>query len=97
MEKKQINVSVPNRLDWEDTNIVKIRKDLDALEALGITDISIEVNDYFDSYSLNYYTSYNREETDEETTERINKELNKETQIKAQELKMLQQLKAKYE
>lgn len=76
--------------------ISKIRKDLDALEALGATHVNIEVNSYYDSHSISIEAFEERLETDEEFTLRMAQIAERDNLIKERELAELERLQAKY-
>ena len=76
--------------------ISQIRKDLDALEALGATHVDIEVNSYYDSHSISIEAFAERLETDEEFTLRMEQIAERDNLIKERELAELERLQAKY-
>ena len=94
--EKHFRIDYP--FDWEYTReISKIRKDLDALEKLGATHIHIEKESDSHIISLNMYSSVKREETDEEFEERMEEYKRFTENKKNYELKLLEELKLKYE
>lgn len=82
---------VESDLDWNDIAIKDLRKELDQLEVLGATTISIEG----DSYSVDAFCY--RLETDKELEIRKAKLNRYEHDFKRRELDQLAYLKEKYE
>lgn len=97
MKKKVIDIEVAVLFDWlSNTEISKIKKDLDALEKLGATHIEFEpLTEYGISY-LTVKAISRREETDEEFAQRIKATQEREEKLRRIELEQLERLKAKY-
>ena len=97
MEKRIKKFKVPYHLEWTyGVSIEQIRKDLDELEKLGVTEIYIESLENFGCSSVSIEAYSEREETDLEYENRINEERVKQEKIKVLELKQLEELKLKY-
>lgn len=96
-KKKMVQVTVSYTLDWEyDTEISAIREDLDAIEKLGATHVSIEKYTEYDCTYLDIKAQMHRLETDEEYAIRTTKEEMYKRETKRKELEMLERLTAKY-
>jgi DeoR/GlpR family transcriptional regulator of sugar metabolism len=97
MEKQIKKFKVPYHLEWIfGVSIEQIRKDLDELEKLGVTEIYIESLENWGCSSVLIEAYAEREETDLEYENRINKETYIQEKIKVLELKRLEELKLKY-
>lgn len=97
MEKQIKKFKVPYHLEWIfGVSIEQIRKDLDELEKLGVTEIYIESLENWGCSSVLIEAYAEREETDLEYENRINKETYIQEKIKVLELKQLEELKLKY-
>lgn len=105
MEKREISIKVPYYLEWLDgITLEDLKKDIEELEKLGVN----YIDTYYGGDCVIEMEAYiKRLETDEEFKKRMdeeairaeNKRLKKEMQVemtKKRELKMLQELKAKY-
>lgn len=97
MEKQEQDFKINYSLDWEyKVPIEQIKKDIEELEKMGATHISIE-------HGISYECSYVevdaiciRIETDEEFEQRKNEFEAREEQCKQRELEQLEKLKKKY-
>lgn len=78
-------------IDWSNTTLEQIKKDIIELEKLGVTNLEIESDTH-----INYYLWIEREETNEEFKKRISWEYIKEKILREQELKQLETLRKKY-
>ena len=84
--------------NWRFGSTIEImKKELDQLEKLGVTDIEIEAVQEWDVPLLSIKAFVPRQETNEEFNDRINEEKQKENKIRMQELEQLRKLKIKYE
>ena len=93
-ERKIRKLKIDIHIDWSEASLKEIKKDIEALERLGVN--HIEIKNYCDD--LVKFEAYQvREETEEEYQERL-KELEKEEEnaIK-KELKLLKMLQEKYQ
>ena len=98
MEKQTIRVEVDYQFDWSyGVSISKIREDLDKMEALGVTEIELTPEQFYESVSLMQTGIIERMETDEEVEARINTVKKREAARRKVELAQLKALKAKYE
>lgn len=87
-------------LDWVhgDKSISEIRKDLDELEKLGVTNIEItKERDWDGGFDIEINPFRERLETDQEYSERLTKEELERERNKQYELRQLEILKSKYE
>jgi hypothetical protein len=93
MEKRIVSVDVPFNFGWVyGVTLQEIKNDIQEMEKLGVNYIDI-----FEDYgSIVCKAQIERLETDEEFKDRINKESVNRALVKERELKMLQELKAKY-
>ena len=84
-------------LDWTyGVEISKIRKDLDALEAIGATRVDIGLDAGYGDPSISIEAFSERLETDEEFTLRMAQIAERDNLIKERELAELERLQAKY-
>ena len=98
MEKQTRDFDVNFEIDWMgDTEIKKIREDLDALEALGATHVYLEPKEFYDTLIICSYAFARRVETDEEIQERAAHAKELAEAEREKELEQLAMLKAKYE
>ena len=105
MEKINLNVEkiivtqeVNHNFNWcWENEISQIKKDIEELEKLGATSISIEPYIEDDCSSVSIRATYEREETDEELEIRLSQTSLREQRIRQQELVLLAELKRKYE
>ena len=96
-EKRIISSSVDFYLDWTyGVAISKIRKDLDALEALGATRVDIGLDTGYGDPSISIEAFSERLETDGEFRLRMEKIAMNYELIEKRELAELNRLKAKY-
>jgi hypothetical protein len=97
MEKEKKYVKVPYIFDWDyRIKLTELKKDIEDLENLGVTDIEIEcVNGPFDSY-IEITALCERLETDEEFNFRQKLEEANAKIIRDNELRQLQYLQEKY-
>lgn len=95
-EKKQVKkVQVDHYLDWTyGVTIEKLRKDLDILEGLNVSEILIDKDWDGDIQTVAYTT---RLETDIEYEKRVKEERLRKEALKLRELQYLEKLKKKYE
>ena len=96
MEKKIVEIELEFVLDWayEVVPISKIRADLDEVERIGATHISM---DYSTCYELMMILPVcKRLETDQESMDRANDEKLRATAMEIKELAELERLKEKY-
>lgn len=97
MEKRIDRFKVPFEFNWTyGVTIEKLRKDLDDLEKLGVTEICIEPDDSWNCPIVTIEAFIEREETDEEFQKRVNEETQRQEEIKRRELKQFAEIKAKY-
>ena len=95
--KKMINEKINYYLDWTcGISIDKLKKDLNELEKLGVTDIDIDQQDDYDDTIIFIEAYKNRKETDEEYHMRLQTEKKRLSSIKERELKQLKILTEKY-
>jgi len=88
---------VPFNFDWTyGVAIDQLRKDLDELEKLGVTEIDISADENHGCASATIKAFVERQETDDEFEKRVNEEKQRQEQIKISELQQLERLKAKY-
>lgn len=98
MRKQIIREKIEYPFDWTyGVKLEKIKEDIAELEKLGVTDIDIEGEDDYGSYSVKITAFKFRPETKEELKARIDKAKAQLENQKARDLKILQELKAKYE
>ena len=97
MEKLKKHIKVDFSFNWTyGVEITKLREDLDALEKLGATHVSIEsYEDYGCSY-IDIEAKCERFETDQELENRINELKRREQMTKDREVAEFQKLKLKY-
>lgn len=74
----------------------QMKKDIEELEKLGVTHINIEPYIEYDCSSVKIDATFEREETDEELAERLQQIKTKEEKRKEADLKLLNELKKKY-
>ena len=97
MEKKVRRFEVLFNFDWTyGVTIEKLRRDLDELEKLGVTEIEIKADNSYGCASIEIEAFTNRLETDEEFQERVDREDQHKEDIKRRELAELEKLKLKY-
>lgn len=98
MKKKEIEVNIDYDLDWrgEEPSISQMRKDLDAIEALGATHVSIEAYVDYDCSTLEILPIQKRIETDKEYSIRIERISQNKKNKELMELKELERLQLKY-
>lgn len=98
MEKEEIDIEVNYDLEWlYGAELSQIKKDVEELEKLGVTHVNI---DYVTSYDVTYIITnpiIRRLETDEEFNKRKEEQELMKLVQKQKELKILAELKAKYE
>ena len=98
MEKRIKRIQVDFDFLWKDGGDIKmIKRDLDLLEKMGADEIKIRIED---DYGQNYIlidAFKSRLETDDEYNSRIEDGKRKEEALRLKELKLLEELKAKYE
>lgn len=99
MEKRIIIEAVDNYTNWSyGISIYEIRQYLDALEDDGVTDVKISTGIVPNDEDIVIVTAYKeRLETDIEFQNRIQREANTKHLQEQGELKLLAELKAKYE
>lgn len=95
-EEKQVKkVQVDHYLDWTcGVTIEKLRKDLDILEGLNVSEILIN-EDWDGDIQIVAYTT--RLETDIEYEKRVKEERLRKEALELRELQQLEKLKKKYE
>lgn len=98
MKKKVRLFPIKYKIDWYwDTEITKIKKDIEELEKLGATHIYFNAR-YEDEIPLIEIEPYSkRVETDEEFKERLYIQQKRDDAKKEWELKQLELLKSKYD
>lgn len=90
-------VPIEYSLDWTyETAISKIRADLDAIEKLGATHVSIESQTEWGVHFVSIYAINERLETDAEFKQRVDLMKQREEEAKQRELQQLKLLKEKY-
>ena len=98
MKKQTREFKINYDLDWEyNVEISKLREDLDAIEKLGATHVSIDAYVSYDCDNLEISPISRRLETDEEYNARIVESKGKEYHKKLRDLEELRRLKLKYE
>lgn len=97
MEKTERRFVVDYKFDWKYTvTLAQMRKDLDAMEKLGVTDIEIDANSFYDSSILEIVPISCRMETDEELKLRLDKVERENEAVRQRELGQWQRLQLKY-
>jgi len=97
MEKIQKTMEISYPINWGGETLISIvRADLDELEKLGATYISIEAENDYGLASLDIVGKYRRPETDQELNQRIEAGKKREDYIKKQDLEQIERLKLKY-
>lgn len=99
MEKRIVEEVIDDCIYWAyGISISQIREELDILEKKGATDINISLHsDYNGGSYIDIAASKKRLETDEEFKNRTQKEATNKHLQEQGELKLLAELKAKYE
>ena len=97
MKKEIREFEVPFAFDWEyGIEIKKLREDLDELEKLGATTISIDIGDYWGDSIIEIGAYVTRMETDDEARARIAEHRDRENAASIREIEELKRLKEKY-
>lgn len=98
MKKEIRKFAVDYELKWLwGVSISQIRKDLDELEKLGVTEIQIEPYESWGSVFANVDAYIERLETDEEYKERIESEIKRKEEERQREMQQYEALKKKFE
>ncbi len=97
MQKKIKRFNVPKYLDWRFIELPELKKDIEDLEKLGATIITIDPYEEYDVLGVTIEAFSERLETDEEFSQRQSRIKHEEAIQKMEELKQLAELKAKYE
>ncbi len=74
MEKQVKRFKVDFNFDWSCVEIKKLKEDLDTLEKMGVTEIEITAENYWEYISPKIEAYTERLETDDEYKTRIDKE-----------------------
>jgi len=98
MRKLIKEFEINHLFDWQyGKPIDEIRADLDAMQAKGANMVNIDHYEEYGCTYLSFKAVDKREETDKEFEERVFEENQKRDRIKRRDLKLLEELKQKYE
>lgn len=96
-KKRMKAVKVNYNLSWTyGVTIQQIRKDLDAIQALGANEVEIETYSEYGCEYIRVEAIENRLETDAEVRIRLNTEKQRLEDIKNREIRQLKELQQKY-
>lgn len=97
-DRKEVEETLSWYLDWENVSIAQIKQDLEDIESIGATGISIRVDQSFgDEYVIETFATRVRPENDEEFEKRMVREEKRRKEKEESELLQLKLLKEKYE
>jgi hypothetical protein len=94
MEKQKLKKEINYNFNWSDATIGEIRKNLDKMESLGVTNIEISYHGAWESLEYECYSV--REETDKEQESRLRQEKAIAELQKENELRQYNRIKTKY-
>lgn len=96
--KNIIREDIKYSFDWSYlTSITQIKKDIESMLEMGANNVSIEIIEDYGSSYLSFNCVRERLETDLECKRRLLKEKANRFDERARELKLLEELKKKYE
>lgn len=93
----QLTLPIKYDLEWQySVSLEQIKKDIEAIEALGATHVEIRSEVFYDCATLSIDAVCEREETAEEEAKRLNLQMAKKEAEIQQEIETLKRLRAKY-
>ena len=98
MKKIEIEIEVPYSIEWNCyTPLNSLKHDIEQLEKLGVTHVSIEHGvDYYNNSSITMKALIIRMETDEELKKRKKNKERYDEELKQNDLMLYERIKSKY-